>query len=104
MAGTGNYDDPARSEILYWNDMTGEIKLARKDGGNWILVNATSLDSLDWKPAGNGDYNHDGKTDLYLWNPKARATLICWYPGASEAGWKLSCGSGPSPEPGWVYP
>ena len=69
IAGTGDFNDDGRDDILWRNSSTGEFGNWLADSNGSFAYNAAGgINSapLEWKIADIGDYNGDGRDDI-LW-------------------------------------
>jgi len=76
IAGTGDFNGDGRSDVL-WRNTDGRISnwLGTTNGGFSDNVgNALNGVSIDWKLAGVGDFNGDGRDDILWRNSDGRIT------------------------------
>jgi hypothetical protein len=72
IAGFHDFNGDGRSDILWYNGITGNIKAWITGGG--IVNYGTGSPSAGWQPMGLDDFNGDGKADLLWFNAFTNAT------------------------------
>src|SRR5262249_43156512 len=67
IAGTGDFNRDAATDILWRNTLTGDVRLWEMNGTS-VALDATVASGLpaDWVIAGVGDFDGDSKADI-LW-------------------------------------
>jgi hypothetical protein len=80
IAGTGDFNQDARTDILWHHSGSGQIVLWYMNGTVMTSGTFTTPPTLDpvWSIAGTGDYNFDGKPDL-VWTHAISKQLVVWY-------------------------
>ncbi len=68
IAGVGDFDGDGNDDIFWHNDSTGENRIAFMNGTTapTTTVYVNQIPDTQWKVAGIGDFNLDGKDDV-LW-------------------------------------
>lgn len=72
IAGFNDFNGDGRSDILWYNSITGNIKAWITGGG--IVNYGTGSPSAGWQPMGLDDFNGDGRADLLWFNAFTNAT------------------------------
>ncbi|WP_072620126.1 S8 family serine peptidase [Spirulina major] len=82
-----DFNGDGKSDILWRNDKTGQNSIWLMGGadGHTVLNNdvITTVDNLDWKMEGTGDFNGDGKSDILWRNDKTGQNSI-WLMGGAD--------------------
>ncbi|MCH9695885.1 MAG: FG-GAP-like repeat-containing protein [Gammaproteobacteria bacterium] len=70
VAGSGDYNGDGNSDILWRNETTGQNHMYLMDGATVVTSASTVTVPTpgDWKVVGSGDYNNDGKSDMFYRN------------------------------------
>jgi RHS repeat-associated protein len=70
ITGSSDFDGDGKSDLLWWNQTTGETYLWPLNGTTIGPMEGAlrTLATLDWKVAQSADYDGDGKADLLLKN------------------------------------
>jgi hypothetical protein len=79
IAGTGDFNNDGKVDIL-WQHQDGKLAVWHMDGVNLasaVPLNPGQLSDTNWKIAGTGDFNRDGKVDI-LWQHQD-GKLAVWY-------------------------
>jgi hypothetical protein len=67
IVGSGDFNGDGRTDILYRNDVTGQVYVMLMNGGAVSSAGMVYTEpNTAWKIVAQGDYNGDGKSDL-LW-------------------------------------
>jgi len=79
VAGTGDFNGDGKSDILWRNAVTGENAVWLMNGTSLLTGTGftTAVPGVDWKVAGTGDFNGDGKSDI-LWRNAATGENAVW--------------------------
>lgn len=83
VAGTGDFDGDGRSEVLWRNTANGANSVWRfTDTSSNTAFNGSPLPSVNvsWRIAGIGDFNGDGKSDIF-WRNASNGANALWYSG-----------------------
>ena len=73
-----DYDGDNSSDILFRNDVTGQIAHWRMHGNTIIDRGVVATpNSLNWRIVSDGDFDGDGKSDL-MWRNSATAEVYYW--------------------------
>jgi hypothetical protein len=96
IAGSGDFDLDGKVDILLRNSRTGETLFWLMDGTNYkgwsglgVLLNPTGYTVLpvEWRIAGTGDFDLDGKADMILQNSRTGEALFWFMNGLNYKGW-----------------
>jgi hypothetical protein len=81
MAGTGDFNQDGKPDIVWHHQGSGQVVLWYMNGSVMVSGTFTSPDAVpdtNWKVLGVADFNSDGRPDL-LWQNLASGELIVWY-------------------------
>ena len=73
-AGAGNFDEDETTDILWFNEGSGTIRI-------WLMGDRAGRDEFDvplaagWVIAGIGDFNGDGRDEIAIWNQSSRLEI-----------------------------
>jgi hypothetical protein len=79
IVGAGDFVGDGKAEVLWRNTASGEVDLWTIDGpgaGQTHGVKIADL-PLNWKVAGSGDFNGDGRNDI-LWQDQVSGQMVVW--------------------------
>jgi hypothetical protein len=80
VAGTGDFNDDTRPDILWRHGVSGENLVWFMNGA--VMVSGTftvpSLADVNWRIGGVADFDEDGRTDI-LWHRQDAGQLVVWY-------------------------
>lgn len=101
VVDVGDFNKDGKSDILLFNQSTGDIFIDYVDGGTVLGGQAGGrVVGNEWKIVGLADFNNDGSPD-YLWHNQAAGRLYIWYMGfddwhgiISEGGAEVSLSGG----------
>src|SRR5262249_9254138 len=68
IAGTGDFNGDGRSDILWYNNTTGQVVIWLLNGTSVIGGGSPGSVAGTWTVAGTGDFNGDGKSDILWYN------------------------------------
>jgi len=79
VAGSGDFNNDRKTDILWRNTATGQNAIWMMNGTATATGTgyAASMTDLNWKIAGVGDFNGDGKSDI-LWRNSATGQNAIW--------------------------
>ncbi len=85
IAGVGDFNGDGKPDILWHHQERGEVYVWFMDGPTFIRDQhiRTVGDDLNWKIAGVGDFNGDGKPDI-LWHHQQRGDVYVWFMDAAK--------------------
>jgi FG-GAP-like repeat/Lectin C-type domain len=91
MIGAGNFDNDAKADILWRNEVTGENAIWLMDGTSNTPVDSkpngqkfiTSVSGTDWKIDAIGDFDGNGKSDL-AWHNRRTGENAVWLVDATR--------------------
>jgi hypothetical protein len=81
MVGTHDFNADLKSDILWRHDTSGENVVWFMNGS--VLTSGTfttpsALSDVNWKMAGTGDFNADGKPDI-AWRHQVAGQIVVWF-------------------------
>ena len=85
--GTGDFNGDGRTDLLWYNNHTGELVVWLLNGGTILQsasYGAVALSS-GWVPIGTGDFNGDGRTDLLWYNTYTNAFSVWLLNGGHDS-------------------
>jgi 6-phosphogluconolactonase (cycloisomerase 2 family) len=105
MVGTHDFNGDRQSDILWRHEESGENVLWRMNGRTLVggeFLTPSALADNDWKMAGTGDFNGDGRPDI-AWHHRVSGQIVLWYmngsvlqggtfttpPALPDTGWKM---------------
>jgi hypothetical protein len=99
VVGNGDYDGDGRADIFWRNTVTGQNHMHLMNGGTITssLSVTTVPDPDNWKVAGNGDYDGDGKSDI-LWRHATTGQNHMYLMDSSTVAGSLSVTTVPDPD------
>ena len=80
IRGLGDLDGNGRSDVIWQHASDGSVAVWFMDGLNIVRTSEMSLSSAtdpDWRIAGSGDINGDGRADL-IWQHPGTGRLAAW--------------------------
>jgi hypothetical protein len=81
MVGTGDFNGDGRPDILWRHDNSGENVLCNMNGVTLVggeFTSPSALVDVNWKMAGVGDYNGDGKPDI-VFHHAVSGQIVLWF-------------------------
>jgi hypothetical protein len=81
MAGTADFNQDARPDILWRHTGSGENVVWFMNGAtltSGTFTSPTALADPDWEIGGVGDFNRDTRPDI-LWHHRVSGQLVLWY-------------------------
>jgi hypothetical protein len=80
IAGVGDFNGDGKPDILWHHQQRGDVYVWFMDGPTFVRDQyiRTVGDDLNWKIAGVGDFNGDGKPDI-LWHHQQRGDVYVWF-------------------------
>ncbi|UBF26303.1 VCBS repeat-containing protein [Kovacikia minuta CCNUW1] len=102
LQGLGDFNGDGKTDLFWYNFYTGKTATWFMDGSN--SPTAIAHDSMSpqagWKFKGLGDFNGDGKTDLFWYNDQNGGKTTAWLMNGSKAPTIVHYSS-VSPTSGW---
>ena len=109
IVGTNDFDQDEKTDILWRHAVSGENVIWHMNGSvlaNGTFTNPSGLADTNWRMAGTGDFNSDGKPDI-LWHHAVSGQIVLWFmddatmtsgtlttpPALPDTGWQIG-GSG----------
>lgn len=83
IAGTGDFDDDGKTDVLWRNHTTGDNYLWLMNGTNYVHADITSEPDLHWEVAGVADFDGDGRADILWYNAVTGQVRLWLMHGAS---------------------
>jgi hypothetical protein len=96
--GTHDFNRDCRSDILWWNRISGQVVSWFLDGAFVIGGGSPGSVGTPWAIVGQSDFNGDGYADLLLRNGTTGETMIWLLNGSSI----IASGSTPPPPTEWT--
>src|SRR5262249_38416904 len=76
VAGVGDVNHDQRSDIVWVNNVTGDVVLWLMNGLTPIGGLAGTLSDLNWHLEAVGDFDNDGEADLFFRNISTADTVV----------------------------
>ncbi|NLI80363.1 MAG: hypothetical protein GX443_01570 [Deltaproteobacteria bacterium] len=98
-----DFNGDGRGDILWHNQVTGEIYASFLDGVNSMggaSITPSAVPDVGWQIRGLADFNGDGKTD-FLWQHQRTGQIYVWLMNGLNATVGLPIQVSPLPEPTW---
>jgi subtilisin-like proprotein convertase family protein len=86
IAGTGYFDPDTQLDILWWNQVSGQLAVWFMNGTAHVggeLTTPEGLADTRWRPVATGDYNRDGRVDI-VWRHQDAGQNVIWYMGGDS--------------------
>jgi hypothetical protein len=103
IAGTGDFNDDGKPDLVWQNQATGQILVWFLNGTTRSSVssfNPAQPPDANWRMVGTGDFNDDGKPDL-VWQNQATGQIGVWFlNGTAQTGYRFFS-PGQAPDPNW---
>lgn len=80
VAGTGDFNQDGKTDILWWHQGNGTLQVWLMNGVVQTSSSPTTpagVTDLNWQVAGTGDFNQDGKADI-LWRNATSGKFVVW--------------------------
>ena len=81
VRGAGDFDGDFRPDLIWQNEVTGQISVWLMDGTtrrDGRLLSPSVVADTDWRIVGVADFNRDGHSDL-LWQHQSNGLIALWY-------------------------
>jgi hypothetical protein len=80
IAGVGDFDADGKSDVLWYNKVTGENVIWLMNGAARLSSGAvfSTVSDLNWSIAGVGDLDGDGDSDI-LWRNSVTGENTVWF-------------------------
>jgi hypothetical protein len=81
IVGTGDFNSDGKPDLVWHNSVTGDVRVWWMNGINRIAdvaFNPSQVSDTNWKVAGVGDFNGDGKPDL-VWQRDGTGEVAVWF-------------------------
>jgi hypothetical protein len=109
IVGTNDFNQDEKTDILWRHAVSGENVLWHMNGSvlaDGTFTNPSALVDTNWRMAGTGDFDSDGKPDI-LWHHAVSGQIVLWFmddatmtsgtlttpPSLPDTGWQIG-GSG----------
>jgi hypothetical protein len=80
VGGSGDFDNDGKTDIFWYNQFTGETAFWKMNGFTYessITATTPNISGFSsWKAGGVGDFDKDGKQDIFWYNEATGATTI----------------------------
>jgi len=79
MVGVGDFDADGKADVVWWNQSTGDVVLwfTSSEMSSPLGRCVTTVSSLNWHPDAIGDFDGDGKADIF-WRNVATGETVVW--------------------------
>jgi hypothetical protein len=103
LLGYGDFNGDGKTDLFWYNPLTGETSawLMNGDQISKSPTYAPVSSSSGWTLKGFGDFDGDGKTDLFWYNRKTGATSV-WIMNGDQTP-QYTAGTTVSPSSGWAF-
>ena len=80
VVGTGDLTGDGKSDLLWQNENTGDVRLFKMDYFNRVGVQTNGLNvaNKDWRIRATGDFNNDGRLDI-VWQNRTSSHVVIWF-------------------------
>ena len=81
VRGAGDFDGDSRPDLIWQNEVTGQISVWLMDGTtrrDGQLLSPSVVADTDWRIVGVADFDRDGQSDL-LWQHQSNGLIAVWY-------------------------
>ena len=84
---SADFDGDRRNDLFFWNSHSGANRMERRVGVSGTPVTFSrlhhpidfhSINGDEYTKVVAGDFNFDGKDDLYFWNPATGANKLAY--------------------------
>jgi hypothetical protein len=80
VVGTGDLTGDGKSDLLWQNENTGDVRLFKMDQFSRVGVQTNGLNvaNKDWRIKATGDFNNDGRLDI-VWQNRTSSAVAIWF-------------------------
>lgn len=98
VVGTGDFNGPGQTDILFQNSGNGAVDVWTMNGATVASYGPVlTTGDPNWKVVGTGDFNGDGKTDILFQNSSNNAVDVWLMNGGTVATYGPILTTGPDP-------
>jgi 6-phosphogluconolactonase (cycloisomerase 2 family) len=85
MVGTHDFNGDRQTDILWRHELSGQNVVWYMNGTSLVsgtFLTPAALSDTDWKMAGTGNFDGDGKPDI-VWHHRLSGQIVIWYMNGS---------------------